>query len=137
MGVERLVMYCQTTSVSAAHSTHCATYWHIPIGVNKSRFRSPTDRGAQERRISGWCRNNGFGGCFGCRSSEHGTCKSVKARFWPWLSGESPENVENGALVSRQRRWVKKKMMPRRTCWEAGLLSRWIRLQEQTKTVRT
>jgi len=24
---ERLMIYCQTTSVSAAHATHCATYW--------------------------------------------------------------------------------------------------------------
>ena len=25
---------------------------------------------------------------------EHGTCKTVKARFWPWLSGESPKTFE-------------------------------------------
>ena len=25
-------------------------------------------------------------------SSEFGTCKTVKARFWPWLSGKSPYN---------------------------------------------
>ena len=23
-------------------------------------------------------------------SSEHGTCQTVKARFWPWLSGTGP-----------------------------------------------
>jgi hypothetical protein len=26
-------------------------------------------------------------------SSEHGTYKTVKARFWRWLSGKSPSNL--------------------------------------------
>jgi len=26
-------------------------------------------------------------------SSEHGTYKTVKAIFWPWLSGKSPETL--------------------------------------------
>ena len=26
-------------------------------------------------------------------SSEHGTYKTVQAIFWPWLSGDSPENL--------------------------------------------
>ena len=27
-------------------------------------------------------------------SSDYGTCRTVKARFWPWLSGSSRENLE-------------------------------------------
>ena len=30
---ERLIIYCQTTSVSAAHATHCVTYMLYPVST--------------------------------------------------------------------------------------------------------
>ena len=36
-------------------------------------------------------------------SSEYGTHKTVKARFWPWLSGESPHNLSSCSLLARKR----------------------------------
>ena len=36
-------------------------------------------------------------------SSENGTCKTVKARFWPWLSGKRPANLSSCSLFSRLR----------------------------------
>ena len=35
--------------------------------------------------------------------SKLGAYKPVKARFWPWLSGKSPENLETCSLFSRSR----------------------------------
>ena len=50
-----------------------------------------------------WCSYGGGAGSYereeGVRrwdtplSSEYGTCKTVKARFWPWPSGQSPQNL--------------------------------------------
>ena len=34
---------------------------------------------------------------------EYGTCTTVKARFWPQLSGKSPQNVLSCRLFARQR----------------------------------
>jgi len=34
--------------------------------------------------------------------SEYGTCKTVKARFWPWLSDKSPLNVSSCSLLARK-----------------------------------
>ena len=36
-------------------------------------------------------------------SSEYGTCKTVTARFWPWLSGQSPYNLSRHAIFARER----------------------------------
>jgi hypothetical protein len=36
-------------------------------------------------------------------SSECGTYKTVKARFWPWLSGSSPLNLLSCSLFARKR----------------------------------
>ena len=36
-------------------------------------------------------------------SGESGTLETVKARFWPWLSGKSRPNVLNGPLFARNR----------------------------------
>ena len=33
-------------------------------------------------------------------SSESGTCKTVEARLWPWLPGESPENGQKSSTPS-------------------------------------
>ena len=38
---------------------------------------------------------------------EHGTYKTVKARFWPWHSGESPWNVLSCSLFVRKRRYAR------------------------------
>ena len=35
--------------------------------------------------------------------SEHGTHKTVKARNWPWRSGESPQNLLSCSLFARKR----------------------------------
>jgi len=35
-------------------------------------------------------------------SSECGTCKIVKARFWPWLSGKSPSGVVRADPLGRE-----------------------------------
>jgi len=32
-----------------------------------------------------------------------GTCKTVKAKFWPWLSGKSPYNRLSCSLFARTR----------------------------------
>jgi len=32
------------------------------------------------------------------RSSEHGTCKTVKSRFWPWLSGKRRYTLSSGSI---------------------------------------
>ena len=37
------------------------------------------------------------------RSSESGTYKTVKARFWPPISGKSPSNLSSCSLFSRRR----------------------------------
>ena len=36
-------------------------------------------------------------------SSEYGTYKTVKARFWSWLAGKSPQNVLSCSLFARKR----------------------------------
>jgi len=36
-------------------------------------------------------------------SSEYGTHKTDTARFWPWLSGEYPQNVASCSLFARKR----------------------------------
>jgi len=36
-------------------------------------------------------------------SSESGTYKTVKTRFWPWLSGQSPLNLLSCSLLARHR----------------------------------
>ena len=36
-------------------------------------------------------------------SSECGTSKTAKARFWPWISGKSPLNVLRCCLFARKR----------------------------------
>ena len=36
-------------------------------------------------------------------SSEHGKCKTVKARFWSWLSGKSLFNILRCSLFVRKR----------------------------------
>ena len=36
-------------------------------------------------------------------SSEDGTYTAVKARFWPWLSGESHQNLARCSLFARTR----------------------------------
>ena len=36
-------------------------------------------------------------------SRECGTCKTVKAGFWHWLSGKSTENLSSGSLFARER----------------------------------
>jgi hypothetical protein len=33
-------------------------------------------------------------------SSEYGTYETVKARFWPWLSGETPQTLLSGSLFA-------------------------------------
>ena len=35
-------------------------------------------------------------------SKKIGTCKTVKARFWPWLSGECPHNASRCFLFARK-----------------------------------
>ena len=35
-------------------------------------------------------------------SSKFGTCKTVTARFWPWLLGKSPYNLLSCSLFARQ-----------------------------------
>ena len=37
------------------------------------------------------------------RDAEHGTYTTVKARFRPWLSGESPQNLMSCSLFARKR----------------------------------
>ena len=32
-----------------------------------------------------------------------GTHNTVRARFWPWLSVKSPENLSSGSLFARQQ----------------------------------
>ena len=36
-------------------------------------------------------------------SSEYGTFKTVKARFWPWFSGKSRLNLVRCSLLARKR----------------------------------
>ena len=36
-------------------------------------------------------------------TSEHGTYKTVKARFWPWFSGKSPQHLLTCSLFARKR----------------------------------
>ena len=36
-------------------------------------------------------------------SSEHGACKTMTARFWPWLSGKSISNLLIPSLFARKR----------------------------------
>ena len=38
---------------------------------------------------------------YGPLSSEHGTHKTVKARFWSWLSGKSPQLLLIRSLCAR------------------------------------
>ena len=38
-------------------------------------------------------------------SSEHGTYKTVRARFCPWLSGGSARNILRSSLFARKRSW--------------------------------
>ena len=42
--------------------------------------------------------------CTGVRRGlgEYGTYVSVKARFWPWLSGKLPQTFSNCSLFARQ-----------------------------------
>ena len=41
-------------------------------------------------------------------SSEHGTHKTVKARFWPWLEGQTPSISELGEhLVALQEELIR------------------------------
>ena len=52
---ERLVIYCQTTSVSAAHATHCATYCtpcRPLIRVFVGRIRTPPPTRALEASLA-------------------------------------------------------------------------------------
>jgi len=42
--------------------------------------------------------------CPGARSSEHGTYKTVKIRFWPRLSAESPPNLLRCSLFAPRSR---------------------------------
>jgi len=37
------------------------------------------------------------------RSSEYATHKTVKARFWPWISGKGPYNISSCPLFARKR----------------------------------
>ena len=64
---QRLVIYCQTTGVSAAHATHCATYYTPcrPLIRASSGSRAPP------------------------LSKKLGTYKTVRTRFWPWLWPDS------------------------------------------------
>ena len=43
---------------------------------------------------------------FTCQDAERGTYKTVKARFWSWLSGGSPQNLSNCSLFARKRMQV-------------------------------
>ena len=36
-------------------------------------------------------------------SSEYGTHKTVTVRFWPWLSGESPQNLARCSVIAWKR----------------------------------
>ena len=36
-------------------------------------------------------------------SSKHGTLKTIEARFWPWLSGKSPQTLSSCSLFTRKR----------------------------------
>ena len=44
---ERLVIYCQTTGVSAAHATHCATYCTPVSAAHTSIFRMDSNANAK------------------------------------------------------------------------------------------
>ena len=37
-------------------------------------------------------------------SSEYGTYTTVKARFWPFLSGKTPQTLLSGSNLARKRR---------------------------------
>jgi len=51
---ERLVIYCQTTGVSAAHASHCATYYPVSaahtnifrMDSNSTSYQSPQSEGS-------------------------------------------------------------------------------------------
>ena len=40
------------------------------------------------------------------RAARRGTYKTVRARFWPWLSGKSPYNLLSCSLLRRRRQFV-------------------------------
>jgi hypothetical protein len=63
-------------------------------------------------------------------SSEYGTHEPVRARFWPWLSGKSLENVWNCSLFARKRHLGAKGRVGGRTTpesWEGSPKSRFLR----------
>ena len=51
-------------------------------------------------------------------SSKCGTHKTVKARFWPWLSGQSPQNSLSCSLFALKRTYT------RRNTVDAGITRR-------------
>jgi len=50
--------------------------------------------------------------------SEYGTCRTVKVRIWPWLSGENPQNILSCSLFARQR--TCSKLLYRKVQWFRG-----------------
>ena len=50
-------------------------------------------------------------------SSEYGTYKTVKTKFWTWLSNESPEKLLKYSLVARKRNHI---VCARSTRWSEG-----------------
>ena len=52
---------------------------------------------------SPWCLPPERGDMHSTRAGEHGTDKTVEARFWPWNSGPSPYKLSSCSLFARQR----------------------------------